>query len=231
MKVRLALGLVVAGLSVGLAFPQERARRSPAVLERAPEGTVLFDNDGGRVQVVPALAVPRGRVSYHGGPVVSAPQLEVVFLGSEWGAEEMIVLKDRALQHLTSFGQSEEYASLARYGVRAGAFSLSRTEDLGDPAKGKTIRDLEIQARLNALANPVGEDRIYLVFLSQGISSQLGRGVAGKDYMAYHNNFNGDTGPVRYAVVPFRAETDHWLSHATDVVVQTVINPEGNAWY
>ncbi len=229
MGTSLLVGLL--GLSVGSAFPQEADRKAPLVLENAPQGTVLVDNDGGRVQIVPPAAIQQGRLRHHGGPVVAAPEVEVVFLGSAWGTEAMRATQDRAIKDLAFFGHSREYQALGQYGLRSAHLPLARTEDLGNPAKGVTITDLEIQGRLNALGGESGQGTIYLVFLAPGLESMLGRSAAGKDYLAYHNYFYGDAGPVHYAVVPFRAEGQLWLSSAAAVLVQTLVNPQGTGWY
>ena len=231
MKARLTGTLLSLGLTMGPAFPQEAERKAPLVLENAPAGTVLVDNDGGRVQIVPPAAVPQGRLRHHGGLVLTAPEVEVVFLGSAWGEPSMRATQERVLEHLGSFGRSREYQTLQGYGLRSGHLPVTRTDDFGDPAKGVTITDLEIQARLSALGGAKGKDSVYLVLLAPGLESMLGRSAAGKDFLAYHNHFFAEGGPVHYAVVPFRAESHKWLSSTTAALVQTVVNPQGTAWY
>lgn len=234
---RMVAVVVLAALWGGAAGAQEARGGAapadrPALLERAPEGTVVFDDDGGRVQVIPVSAAPPRRLSHHGGAVVADPEAEVVFLGSAWGNEAMRAVQDRVLQHLASFGQSAQFAALARYGVRSTHLPFTGREDLADPIEAHSISDLEIQARLDALIGPGGgeADKVYVVFLAPGIVSTLGKSTGGKDYHAYHSQFHGDAGAVRYAVVPFRDDAG-WPAHATAALVQTLINPEGNAWY
>jgi hypothetical protein len=231
MKARLTGTLLALGLTTGSALAEETERKAPLVLENAPEGTVLMDNDGGRVQIVPPAAVPQGRLRHHGGPVLTAPEVEVVFLGSAWGEPSMRATQERAIEHLASFGRSREFQTLQGYGLKSGQLPVTRTDDFGDPAKGVAVTDLEIQARLSALGGGKGKDSIYLVLLAPGLESMLGRSTAGRDFLAYHNHFYADGGPVHYAVVPFRAESHKWLSSATAALVQTVVNPLGTAWY
>src|SRR5262245_23784303 len=81
----LALTLTGGTASRAAETPQAPA---PAVLENAPRGTVVFDDDGGRAQIVPRKAVPSREAQYHGGPVVSQGTVQAVFLGSGWRKQE-----------------------------------------------------------------------------------------------------------------------------------------------
>src|SRR5258708_11521621 len=69
-------------LALAAAPPRGEPRSSLPVLEPAPAGTVVFDDDGGRVQIVPRRAVPPSEGSYHGGPVITGGTVPAIFLGS-----------------------------------------------------------------------------------------------------------------------------------------------------
>jgi hypothetical protein len=252
----LALALVPGGLSprATVAAPSSRQVQSPppAVLESAPAGTVVFDDDGGRVQIIPRRPQPAaaggGEVSYHGGPVVSGGDVRAIFLGSAWRSEMNRARESRAIEALGGRGEEEAMASLARSGLVGQELHALAQEDLLDPLAGGRVSDLEIQARLDSLAasgesgeggegragGPSGagaETPVYVVFLAPGIESALGSSTSAKDFAAYHNHFHSAAGVVRYVVVPFEAQVSRWLASARQGLVQTLINPEGTAWY
>ncbi|HVT19071.1 MAG TPA: hypothetical protein VHQ90_23195 [Thermoanaerobaculia bacterium] len=242
----LALALAPGGLapSATAAAPSSRQVPSPpAVLELAPAGTVVFDDDGGRVQIIPRRPQPAaaggGEVSYHGGPVVSGGDIRAIFLGSGWRSEMNRARESRALEVLAGRGQEEAMASLARFGLVGQELHALAQEDFLDPLAGGRISDLEIQARLDSLAaveaggaaGAGAETPVYVVFLAPGIESALGSSTSAKDFAAYHNHFHSAAGVVRYVVVPFEAQVSRWLASARQSLVQTLINPEGTAWY
>src|SRR5258708_22965166 len=78
------VGSTLGTLALAAAAPRSEPRSPLPVLEAAPPGTVVFDDDGGRVQIVPRRAVPPSEVSYHGGPVITGGTVQAIFLGSAW---------------------------------------------------------------------------------------------------------------------------------------------------
>src|SRR5207244_1489281 len=108
----------------------------PAVLENAPAGTVVFDDDGGRAQVIPRQVVPKHEISFHGGPVLQGASIQALFLGSGWRTAEHRGKESGALAGL--IGGSAERTGLVQ-------------EDLLDPLENRSVSDLEVQRRLDAL--------------------------------------------------------------------------------
>lgn len=223
----LALTLTGGSASRAAEKPQTPAPPASAILENAPRGTVVFDNDGGRAQIIPRRAVPSAEATYHGGPVVSQPTVQAVFLGNDWRknrAKENEILS--ALQ-----GQSSE--PLKRYGIKPWELT-GQLEDLsGDPLHGSSISDLEIQTRLDNLlggAGPLDAGTVYVVFLAPGLGSTLGK-ATDRDYAAYHNHVHSAAGVIHYAVVPYDGDLSRWVSAARQSLHQALINPEGNGWY
>src|SRR5436309_14373227 len=76
------LALTLIGSAVQAAQkPQPQAPSAPAVLESATPGTVAFDDDGGRAQIIPRKAVAGPAATFHGRPVTSRGTLAAVSLG------------------------------------------------------------------------------------------------------------------------------------------------------
>jgi hypothetical protein len=72
---------------------------------------------------------------------------------------------------------------------------------------------------------------VFVIFLAPGLTSSLGNGSSGSEFLAYHNHFHASSGVVRYVVVPFDSERERWLKSARESLTQAIVNPEGNAWY
>jgi|SRR5947209_7742210 len=207
------LALTLIGGAVEAA--QKPQTQAPAVLESATPGTVVFDDDGGRAQIIPRQAVAGRAATFHGGPVISHGTVQAVFLGSGWRAKA-----------------NREKESGAQAALRGAGLALE--DPAGDPVASATISDLEIQLRLDNLlsgAGPIDASSVYVVFLAPGLGSTLGSTTSEKDFAAYHNHFHSANGVVRYVVVPFDADSSRWLANTHQSLHQALINPEGNGWY
>src|SRR5215813_8331923 len=75
--------LLLYGLATGVLVAQQAAP-----VDRPPEPNFVFDDDGGKVQIVPAdFSVP-GPKKFHGGPVLGSARQVSIFLGSGWGDQQ-----------------------------------------------------------------------------------------------------------------------------------------------
>ncbi|HZF13576.1 MAG TPA: hypothetical protein VFE33_32685 [Thermoanaerobaculia bacterium] len=224
----LALAWTVSAVAQAGEIPEKQLQSPPAVLESAAAGTVVFDDDGGRAQIIPHQAVPKREPSFHGGPVVTGASVQALFLGSGWREKANRAMESRALESLT---RQASGSGLPGMPGMPGALQ----EDLLDPLDGKAVSDLEIQRRLDALVTsghePVDAGVVFVVFLAPGLRSTLGTSSSEKDFAAYHNHYHSAAGVVRYVVVPYEGESSRWLGNARASLAQTLMNPEGNAWY
>jgi len=235
----LAVGSTSGALTPAAAAPRDAPRSPLPVLEPAPAGTVVFDDDGGRAQIVPRRAVPPSAASYHGGPVVEGGTVQAIFVGSAWRDEGLRGRESQALDALLGRGGSEIGAigaALLRFGLEPRELAGLAQEDPLDPLDGASISDLEIQARIDRVASdgargPLETSAVYLVFLAPGLRSTLGVSSSERDFAAYHNHFHAAAGVVRYVVVPYDGEPSRWLDSARRSLVQALVNPEGNGWY
>ena len=228
------LALTLTGGFAAAEPPQPQAHAAPAVLEGAPKGTVAFDDDGGRAQIIPRKAVPGRDATYHGGPVVAHGTVQAVFLGSGWRGKANRGMESKVMESLRAAGSAEHTAALQRFGVAAWeAPGLAIEDPAGDPLQGNRISDLEIQSRLDNLLSgaPIDVNAVYVVFLAPGLESSLGARSSVRDFAAYHNHFHVAAGTVHYVVVPFDGEPSRWLANAHQSLGQALINPEGNGWY
>src|ERR1700759_2351676 len=98
----LAFLLTLPGAARAVEAPQAPTAAAPAaVLENAPAGTVVFDDDGGRAQIVPRRGAGKRAAPYHGGPVVSKGNVQAIFLGSAWKEAANRALESRVVSGLT----------------------------------------------------------------------------------------------------------------------------------
>ncbi len=223
---------ILATLTLVLAAASSsHAAQSPAAPDNnAVKGSLVYDDDGGRTQIVPRREGEGREAKFHGGPVLAHGSVQAVFLGSAWRRPENREKEAVAMKALQAPVSAE---SLAKYKVQPWEASLPLVEDLtGDPLSAASLTDLEIQARLDALVNgPVDPNAVYVVFLAPGLGSTLGHRKSEKDYVAYHNDYHATGGLVRYVVVPYDADAARWTAAALAGLRQAVINPEGNGWY
>src|SRR5215469_14115806 len=65
------------------------------------QSRLLFDDDGGAVQVVPANLATGDNATFHGGAVMKSVQQVSIFLGSGWG-DSSIRARESGLSNLAS---------------------------------------------------------------------------------------------------------------------------------
>jgi hypothetical protein len=225
---RLALLIVVLGMFL-LPASQSAAAQS---LDRPPEPNMVFDDDGGKTQIVPADLSVAAEKKFHGGEVMKSVQQVSIFLGSGWG-DRQVRARETALLDLGA----THAAHLAE--LQANKVSLVRAaqpvEDFADLTKTR-INDLTIQRKLadmlsgKVIPQPT-PNIVYVIYLAPGINSTLGAHKGGADYAAYHNYVHLDAGEVRYVVVPFHQDADHHGTAAARAFSDTALNPNGMGWY
>ena len=227
------LALVATGGSVSWAAGQPQPQApAAAVLNHAPEGTVVFDDDGGRAQIIPRQPAESRGATFHGGPVVSGATVQAVFLGSGWRERSN---RDKEGQAIAALRDPRGAASPLPKSIKVWEIAGQPLEDpAGDPLANKAISDIEVQSRLDSLlggAGPLDPKAVYVVFLAPGLGSTLGSASSARDFAAYHNHLHSAAGVFHYVVVPYDDDAARWISAARQSLRQAVINPEGNGWY
>jgi len=234
MRVSIVSVVVLAIVPTGVSRAQEAI--APGVTAAAPileldTPSVVFDDDGGRVEIVPPESPGPREIQYHGGPVIVTPHVRVVFLGDLWQAETHQDLKASIARFVDDFASSSD-SRLGLYGVAgSGTSVVSASLD-----SAETISDLGIQAQLAKLLSEgtleaPDADTLYVLFLPPGIASSLGEGKAGLDFLGYHSHFHAEAGDVRYVVVPADPSPERLFATTGKAMDRALINPDGDAWY
>jgi hypothetical protein len=219
-------------LFCGLAGCVLRAQQA-VNLDRPAEPNFVFDDDGGKAQIVPSDFSVTGPKSFHGGPVLTSARQVSIFLGAGWG-DQQFRQREAALVDIAGGSASPQMGELQAHHVKA-LRAAPRQEDFSDMSKTQ-LNDLDIQRKLSEMlqskAIPApSASTIYVVFLAPGTSSTLGGHKAGVDYAAYHNFVNLDSGEIHYVVVPFHENVDHHTAAAARAFVETALNPNGQGWF
>ena len=228
MKKLVLCALLLCGLASGVLAAQQGPR-----IDRPAEPNFVFDDDGGKVQIVPADLSVANPKTFHGGPVLTSAHQVSIFLGAAWG-DQQVRSRQTPLLNVTSDTNAADVTELRSHNIRFKA-SQSRFEDFAD-LSATAVNDLTIQQKLSALlqskAIPApAAGTVYVVFLAPGIDSSIGGNKAGVDYAAYHNFVNLDAGEIHYVVVPFHPDTRQHAAAATRAFAETALNPNGRGWF
>jgi ABC-type sugar transport system substrate-binding protein len=228
MKKLALCALLLCGLATCVLSAQK-----PVTIDRPPEPNFVFDDDGGKVQIVPAdfsVAAPK---TFHGGSVLGAVRQVSIFLGAGWG-DQQFRPRETSLANITADKSNVQLVELQQHNITAQR-SASQLEDFTDLSQSK-VNDLTIQQKLSdllqnkTLAAPAA-GTVYVVFLAPGIDSTLGGNKAGIDYAAYHNFVNLEAGEIHYVVVPFHQDPQKHAAAATRAFAETALNPNGRGWF
>jgi hypothetical protein len=229
---RISLAILLLGWTMATQAQQNTQAKPAASVDRPEEPNLVFDDDGGKTQIVPADLSVAAEKKFHGGEVMKSAQQISIFLGSAWG-DSQIRSRQIALVDLSS-RQTAGLEELKKNNVRT-LSAAPAVEDFSD-LKNTRVNDLTIQRKLSdllaskAIPTP-GATTIYVIYLAPGINSTLGGNKAGVDYAAYHNYVHLDAGEVRYVVVPFHDKEDRHTAAAARAFADTALNPNGGGWY
>jgi hypothetical protein len=209
------------------------AAQQQATVDRPAEANFVFDDDGGKAQIVPADFSVAGPKTFHGGPVLAAAQQVSIFLGAGWGDSQTRARETTLLDVTASVG-NPHVAELKQHSVKR-LRAAPQVEDFSDLSQSK-VNDLTIQQKLSdllkskAIPTPAA-GTVYVIFLAPGIQSTLGVHQGGVDYAAYHNFVNLEAGEIHYVVVPFHDNADKHSTAATRAFAEAALNPNGQGWF
>jgi hypothetical protein len=203
------------------------------------------------IQIVPlrdyALAAPitTARLTYRGGPLLSAVQVFNFFWGTAWqGLQAPLVQEINQFFDfvLTSalMDQLAEYSvpgSAIGHGSRTGAVILST-----DPPSA--IADADVQKLIqqeissDAAVPQPSANSLYFVFLPPGVTITLDGSASCSNLCGYHSDINGGT---FYAVMPYPdcsgctgalAVLDALTSTSSHELCEAITDPvPGKGWY
>jgi hypothetical protein len=228
MKKIVLCALLLCGLATCVLTAQQSA-----TIDRPPEANFLFDDDGGKVQIVPADLSAAAPKTFHGGAVLQSARQISIFLGAGWG-DQQFRPREASLLDITAGPGNPQLTELQTHNIKT-LRSAPRLEDFSDLSRSK-VNDLTIQQKLSDLlqskAVPMpASGTVYVIFLAPGIESTLGGSKAGVDYAAYHNFVNLDAGEIHYVVVPFHQDAQRHTAAAARAFAETALNPNGQGWF
>jgi len=219
-------------LLCGLATCVLQAQQTAAV-DRPPEPNFVFDDDGGKAQIVPADFSTVGPKMFHGGAVLASAQQVSIFLGAGWGNQQ-VRSRETPLLDINAGSGNIHSAELQGHNIKT-LPAATHLEDFTNFGSGR-VNDLTIQRKLSDLlqskAIPAPKaGTVYVFFLAPGIDSTLGAHKAGVDYVAYHNFVNLEAGEIHYVVVPFHSDAQRHTSAAARAFAESAMNPNGQGWF
>src|SRR6476661_6046007 len=209
------------------------AAQQQATVDRPAEPNFAFDDDGGKVQIVPADLSVAGTKNFHGGLVLASAQQISIFLGAGWG-DTQVRGRESSLLDVTASVGNVQVAELKQHSIKT-LRAAPQIEDFTDLSQSK-VNDLTIQQKLSDLlkskAIPAPQaGTVFVIFLAPGIQSTLGGLQGGVDYAAYHNFVNLEAGEIHYVVVPFHQNADSHSAAATRAFAEAALNPNGQGWF
>ena len=202
-------------------------------LDMPSEPNFVFDDDGGKAQIVPADLSIAGPKSFHGGLVLSTARQVSIFLGSGWG-DQQFRGRETALIDIAAGMQAPHRQELQKHNVKT-LPAAPPQEDFSDLSK-TALNDLDIQRKLSDLLQSKSlpaptPSTVYVFFLAPGTNSTLGGHKAGVEYAAYHNFVNLEAGEIHYVVVPFHEDANRHSAAASRAFAETALNPSGQGWF
>lgn len=228
MKKHILCALLLCGLATGVLTAQQQA-----VVDRPAEPNFVFDDDGGKAQIVPADLSAAGPKTFHGGPVLASTRQVSIFLGAGWG-DQQFRTRENSLLDVTATATNAQVTELKRHNIKTLRAS-QRLEDFSDLSNAR-VNDLTIQQKLSDMLQSKtipapAAGTVYVIFLAPGIQSSLGAHQGGVDYAAYHNFVNLEAGEIHYVVVPFHENAEQHGAAATRAFAEAALNPNGRGWF
>jgi hypothetical protein len=152
---------------------------------------------------------PAPRLTYRGGPLLTAVEVFTIFWGEEWQQAPLSELIDPVNAFFETILQSELIDQLAEYSVDGQAIgrgSFVGTKTLTAPAPGPSVADSTLQQVLQEaidsdpdLPKP-GENLLYFVYLPSGVTISQGGDRSCQAFCGYHNDIGGE---IFYAAMPY----------------------------
>ena len=202
------------------------------------------------IRIVPlhteALApVATARLTYRGGPLITAVEVFDIFWGDAWTAEPQATLMQRLNDFFDYVVTSPLIDQLSEYDVRD--YTIGHGKRVGEivltAAPPANVSDAAVRALLKdqIASNPAfvqpSPNTLYFVFLPPGVTSQLQGSSSCVNFCGYHDNDGG----MYYAVMPFpdcdgclasRAQFDALTTTSSHELCEALTDPiPGQGWY
>jgi hypothetical protein len=186
---------------------------------------VVRDEDGGRVRVFRGGDILPDAL-FHGGVVIEAPAINVIFAGDHFTREET-----RSIMGVVrGINADPRFQELSRYGVRTFGMQIN-SRQIGDA--GRDLTDLGIQRALSSAVEAgsiqhVDENALYVVVVDSQTDVSL---ASNRDWLSYHSQFHPTELPMRYVVVRGGLDPEQLREAITASVFRALVNPAGNGWF
>jgi hypothetical protein len=188
-----------------------------------------------------------GNLVNHGGPTLTNAKIVAIYWGPSWSSSDPI--SSSLTRFIAAYGTSGEYNTITQYsGIRLSSLGTDNPAVWYDSSLPPTnVTDATVQAEVSKFISVNGFDpnAIYEVFLPNGVYSSNGSstscGGPNLKYCAYHGNFAGFGGDVKYASMPYPScggcqtagfsdtqNFEHFVSHETR---EAVTDADGSAWF
>jgi hypothetical protein len=209
-----------------------------SLAQEASSPYLASDEQGNTVHIFPTAAkalnipAPASALSYHGGPIMPAVSLFVIFwvpptlqdgTPTSLSAKYQSVVKRFATDYpghgiannSTQYYSIDKTTGIKTYVKNAGSFAGTYVDTNPYPASGCSdlftpgdcISDAQLQTEIQRVMTlngwTSGLGKMYLVFTSEGEGSCNGASCAYTDYCAYHGYFGSAASPVIYGNEPY----------------------------
>lgn len=155
-------------------------------------------------------AAPKPKLTYRGGPLLTAVEVFTVFWGGPWEKAPQAKMAADVNAFFTAILQSSLLTQqMAEYSVpkyKVGAGKLIGTATVTKPALGKSVTDSAIQQMLRkeiagnkAFPKP-GANVLYFVYLAPGVKVTQGGSASCQAFCGYHDAIDGK---IFYAAMPY----------------------------
>jgi len=194
-----------------------------------------------------AAAAPGAvKLTYRGGPLLTAVEVFTVFWGAAWQQAANSEVMTRMNQFFDYILGSPLVAQLSEYSVPGqsiGNGTRSGTTVILSPAPGATVQDAEIQ---NLIQQGIASGRLpanhantlYFVFLPDGVTVEDQGSASCQTFCGYHDSFGSH---VYYAVMPYPgcsgctgglAVFDALTATSSHELCEAITDPvPGEGWY
>lgn len=204
------------------------------------------------IRIVPLRSAPLApvtppKLTYRGGPLLSAVQVFTFFWGSAWqrGAQAGLVQEvNRFFDFVVTSALLDQLAEYSVPDTAIGHGSRAGTKTLTDAPPGSSVTDGAVQQLIQrelaadtSIPQP-SANTLYFVYLPPGTSSTLGSGSSCVNFCGYHSDVNGS---IFYAVMPYpdcsgclgaQSDIDALTSTSSHELCEAITDPvPGQGWY
>ena len=201
--------------------------------------------------LAPVVGTPAPLLENHGGLVLGAVDVAIIYWGAAWSIAENLTLSAQ-LDEFFDFILTSSYMDLfSEYGTtttpighgrRVASVHVSTTEPGKATPLGRQVSDVEIQRALQGwiaagITQATTPNTLYFVYLPPNVVSSMKSGEKScNDYCGYHNAINN----VYYAVIPYAtcptcAFPGNFLDSLTEVssheLGEAITDPALDTWW